>query len=329
MNTPLLSIIIPVYNTLPYLDNCLNSIINQTFTDWEMIIVDDGSTDGSSVQCDNYSKNDNRIIVIHTENRGLSSARNSGMDLAKGKYITFVDSDDEITPETYCENIKILVDNPDIEVIQFPTFEGYPDGILSVFPDKKYSSNKEIQIAFLEHFTYVTASSVNKIYIREKVNKLRFLEGHLHEDYIFIDQLVQTINSLVISDKGCYRYYHRPSSITHTKKISRYLDLLNCDISRLERRYEFPEVHHLVLEQYVFVVRELQNIHYEFPQESLVDYFNKIKSLKPKASFLIKGFSIKDGAWYFAITFLGLRCFTFFYQLLLKRNSKHHAKIVK
>lgn len=96
-----ISIIVPVYNVEKYLNRCLDSILNQTFTDFELILVDDGSTDNSGIICDEYKTKDNRIKVIHKENGGLSSARNAGLDIARGRYIGFVDSDDFISKDMY------------------------------------------------------------------------------------------------------------------------------------------------------------------------------------------------------------------------------------
>lgn len=98
---PLISIVVPVYNVKQFLTKCLNSIISQTYSNLEIIVVDDGSTDGSATICDDYAKKDKRISVIHKENGGLASARNAGIDVAKGTYIGFVDSDDYIEPYMY------------------------------------------------------------------------------------------------------------------------------------------------------------------------------------------------------------------------------------
>ena len=287
----LLSIIVPVYNTEKYLRNCLDSVLNQTFSDWELVLVDDGSTDSSGNICDQYAKADNRIKVIHRPNGGLSAARNTGMDNAQGKYITFLDSDDDVTSDTYEKNMMLLLDDNKLEIVQFPVFEGYGEsgGILVKFPPEILSSNREIQISFLEHLNHFNAAVWNKIYRSDVLQKQRFVEGRLHEDYIFVDQLVKHLNKVQISNLGCYHYYHRPQSITHKSSIKRHLDLIDCDISRLRRRYEFPELNHLLLEQYVFVVRELQNIHFAFPSHDYSTIVDEIRSLKPsvKNLFLI------------------------------------------
>ncbi len=106
-----LSIIVPVYNVEKYLHKCVDSILSQTLTDFECILVDDGSTDNSSVICDEYAAKDPRIVVIHKQNGGLSSARNTGLDISQGDYIGFVDSDDWIEPEMYMYMYTYANDN--------------------------------------------------------------------------------------------------------------------------------------------------------------------------------------------------------------------------
>ena len=101
MNNPKISVIVPVYNVERYLRKCLDSIIAQTFSDWECICVDDGSPDNSGKILDEYAAKDKRFVIIHKENGGVSSARNAGLDMARGEYITFCDSDDWIEKETY------------------------------------------------------------------------------------------------------------------------------------------------------------------------------------------------------------------------------------
>ena len=111
----LITIVVPVYKVEQYLDKCVNSIINQTYKNLEIILVDDGSPDNCGKMCDEYAKNDNRIVVIHKENGGLSDARNAGIEIAKGKYISFIDSDDYVT-EDYVEFLYALISNNNVEV---------------------------------------------------------------------------------------------------------------------------------------------------------------------------------------------------------------------
>ena len=120
MSKPILSVIVPVYNVERYLDACVQSIVNQTFQDWELLLVDDGSTDGSGGICDRWTSRDERITALHQENKGQAAARNAALDIAQGQFFTFVDSDDEITSETYAENIEILLSQPEIELLCYP-----------------------------------------------------------------------------------------------------------------------------------------------------------------------------------------------------------------
>ena len=114
---PVLSIIVPIYNVRPYLCECLDSILSQPFCDYELILVDDGSTDGSGAICDDYATKDQRIIVIHKDNGGLSSARNAGLDAIKGKYVSFIDSDDYLLGDYYSDAIRELETNPAIDYV--------------------------------------------------------------------------------------------------------------------------------------------------------------------------------------------------------------------
>ena len=115
-----LSIIVPVYRVADTLRRCVDSIISQSFSDWEMILVDDGSPDNCGAICDEYAEKDSRIRVIHQENGGLSDARNAGLKMAKGEFVTFVDSDDYIRQDTYEQVMRYAADEEDVEIIEFP-----------------------------------------------------------------------------------------------------------------------------------------------------------------------------------------------------------------
>ena len=122
-----LSVIIPVYNVQHTLERCLDSIISQPYPDWEVILVDDGSKDNSPTICDHYAEAYSNIIVIHKENKGLSDARNVGVQHATGQYITFVDSDDYIDQSTFEEVMHILNEHPEYDMIEYPIYIHYGD----------------------------------------------------------------------------------------------------------------------------------------------------------------------------------------------------------
>lgn len=184
---PEVSVIVPVYNTEKYLRRCVDSILAQTFRDIEVILVDDGSTDGSGAVCDEYAEKDGRIVAIHKENGGVSSARNRGLDIARGRYIMFCDSDDYVAERWIEELYKLIILN-DVEL-----------GICKFFfsnskKDIDDTENKNgIKIFTKKEFLYennrFSSSTVNKIFLGSiiKENKICFSEDISHgEDMLFV-----------------------------------------------------------------------------------------------------------------------------------------------
>ena len=123
---PLISVIVPIYNVEKYLDRCVGSIINQTYKNLEIILVDDGSPDNCPQMCDDYAKKDSRIKVVHKENGGLSDARNAGMKVATGEYVSFIDSDDYISLDFYETLLETIVDN-DSDIVECSVVKFYED----------------------------------------------------------------------------------------------------------------------------------------------------------------------------------------------------------
>ena len=176
-NNPLISIIIPVYNTAKYLPRCLDSVLKQTYQNLEIIVVDDGSTDNSPKIIKEYATKDNRIKVIHQKNAGLSAARNTGITKATGKYISFVDSDDEISHNMIKKLFDVLQrNNTDISVCSFK--EVYPDNKVTHF-GQNYSPQ-----------TYNTAEAL-KAMLQEHMDlsKLFSINGRLLPEQVISDQL--------------------------------------------------------------------------------------------------------------------------------------------
>ncbi|HFQ0673997.1 TPA: glycosyltransferase family 2 protein, partial [Enterococcus faecium] len=208
-----ISIIVPVYKVEKYLRKCVDSILAQTFTDFEVILVDDGSPDNSGKICDEYAEKDNRVRVIHKENGGLSSARNAGIDVARGKYLGFVDSDDYIDEDMYeilYENLKIHdADISSVELIPF-----YGDRYKKANKEKKVIIlNKKEAIKSVLEGTQFYAYAWNKLYRKELFKDNRYLDGKTFEDaYIIIDLLFQT-EKIVVSNEEKYFYLQRNDSI--------------------------------------------------------------------------------------------------------------------
>ena len=185
-----LTIIIPVYKVEAYLDFCLKSIARQNVEDYEVILVDDGSPDRSGALCDAWVRKDGRFRVIHCpENRGLSAARNRGLDEAHGEYVTFVDSDDYISPHTLQANMELLALHPEADVLEYPVcvYHGtakayrYTPGTCEITDYTGWAHRKG----------YIHSYAWNKIYKRSLWKSLRFPEGRWYEDVFTIPAVLR------------------------------------------------------------------------------------------------------------------------------------------
>lgn len=211
---PKVSVIVPVYKAEQYLHNCIDSILNQIYRDFELILVDDGSPDKSGEICDKYAKNDDRIRVIHKKNGGVSSARNEGMHAAKGEYICFVDSDD-FAENDYLKNLLDVKSNyPDCDNIWcgFQTVSDYSKkGCNKVIAEenKEVSFYDENDITFL-HKKWLDASPFNKLYLRKVIcdNNLKMdINLSLGEDLIFNLQYMDCTNKkIAVINRPLYNY---------------------------------------------------------------------------------------------------------------------------
>lgn len=212
------SVIVPVYKVEKYLPECLESIINQTYKNLEIIVIDDGSPDRSPFICDEYKKKDPRIQVIHQNNQGLSGARNTGIQLATGNYIAFIDSDDKIE-ETFIEILlKALIDsNADVSCCNFVL--GYPEYVKTnkIRTTGTFSKDDIIKMYTTERTPFFLNIACNKLYKRKLFypqGTLFFKKGRLQEDNFFVCDLINEMQSMAITDKNLYYYRQRPGSIT-------------------------------------------------------------------------------------------------------------------
>lgn len=229
MKSPLISIIIPAYNAGKYLRRCVDSILNQTFNDFELFIINDGSTDGTKEICDEYLLIDHRIKIIHKENGGVSSARNRGLDNAKGEWVVFVDADDYI-PQNALENMVAQSKTTDCECLYF--------GILHECGGiwKKMSCRltpmtykpEEIISALLEHTPLV--GPVAKLVKRSLFENLRFNENlQIGEDLLLNIQIALKVKQIKICDETVYYYADNPNSAMHGKEMfSKDIALIDC-----------------------------------------------------------------------------------------------------
>lgn len=210
-----LSIIVPVYKVRRYLQRCIESILQQTYTDYELILVNDGSPDGCGSVCDRFAQECDKVKVIHKKNGGLSSARNAGIAAARGEYITFVDADDTIASGTFYYNMRILLSNPDIDILEYPVTKNYesPQSEVLSFNPEKISGNN-IFPDWIRRKGYEHCFSWNKIYRAELFNFIRFPEGEVFEDTYITPMLYESAYNVYYSDCGFYYYYKNEGSIT-------------------------------------------------------------------------------------------------------------------
>lgn len=218
--SPIISVIVPVYNTEQYLECCLNSVLLQTFKDFEVLLIDDGSTDKSGEICDKYALKDSRIRVFHKENGGVSSARNVGLRNAKGKWLTFLDSDDELMLYALDFLINIVNDHSDIDIV----LAGYDtvdlkNGIVKSTSELPYTSkivNRDSAIKLMYRSDFYLCFICSKLYKNSiiKKNKLFFDETiYYSEDRLFIIQyLCNCRNQIQYTTKSIYKYFYRDNS---------------------------------------------------------------------------------------------------------------------
>lgn len=212
----LLSVVVPVYNVEKYLAKCIESLLNQTLADIEIILVNDGSTDRSLEICQNYSNKDTRIKIINKLNGGLSDARNAGIDVAQGKYIGFIDSDDWVEREMY-EYLFRIAENNKADIVQCEFVEAYDeDTLISSNIKEEIVTYDKIQALDLLHKKQNVKTIVvwNKIYKREIFNEIRFPKGRVHEDEFTTYKLLHKAKNIIDTNRIMVYYRQRPESIT-------------------------------------------------------------------------------------------------------------------
>ncbi len=216
-SAPLISVIIPVYNVERYLEKCLKSVIDQIYGNLEIILVDDGSEDGSGKICDDYALKDSRIKVIHQSNRGLSSARNTGIAAAVGEYLCFVDSDDYVDTRFVQLMFEAIRDSgSQIAVSGFVCENERGDELYSeVPPGGHLATPKDRQVALLGELSLVVAW--NKIYSRRLFDELTFKVGKQHEDEFIMHHILQRTNDVVCVGEVLYHYIKREGSLTNVQ----------------------------------------------------------------------------------------------------------------
>lgn len=256
MGSILVSIIIPVYNVEEYLEQCLDSVINQTYKNLEIWLVDDGSKDSGGKICDEYKELDSRIRVIHKENGGLSSARNVALDLMKGEYVYFLDSDDFISLdliETYID----LAEKYNVDVIMgtFYEFYGNIDTKGHINPDihpEKFSKTEALKLMLLDEKLYHAASG--PLFKSDLYTDIRFPVGMLYEDYATTYYVILKCQSVLYIDDNRYYYRMRPGSIMNSKVTERDMVILDiADNISNDIVKEYPELENYAIRKKIVV----------------------------------------------------------------------------
>ena len=320
----LISVIVPVYNVYNYLEKCIQTLINQTYKELEIILVDDGSTDGSGELCEQISKRDKRIKVIHKKNGGLSSARNAGLDVAKGDFISFVDSDDSIHLCFYSVLMNIM-EKTKADIVQSEISRVLNQKLskekIFKFNIVSFTGEEALQEFYKSKIT-VFKSSCNKLFKKKLFQELRYPEGKIFEDRWIAAKLYYACEKVIYLNIPLYYYTVNPNSIMHLKITEKHYDTcmlyLYHYIYFLENGNEkFADI---ALKQYYI---SLLNLRYNF-----LKYTNIYKSNKKKINFLfkrykkqfLKGKNIKIYekiailiAWYFQFLYNAVRDLLDFY----------------
>lgn len=258
MENLLISVIVPVYRVEEYLHKCVDSLLTQTYENLEIILVDDGSPDGSGAICDDYAARESRIRVIHKENGGLSSARNAGLDVARGEYIGFVDSDDWLEPETYAWLLS-MAQKEDVKLVCAGRFncnswDGSRTVGLCPLKEEVLTGQELARRIFL--WDNVDSAAVDKLYHRSLFDGIRYPLGVVSEDVPVTWRLAMKAGRVGMVPKPVYNYFHRPGSITtaqfspktfqpseHTAKI---LETVTQNYPELQEAATYFHCRHLV-----------------------------------------------------------------------------------
>lgn len=230
---PLISVIVPIYNVEKYLARCVDSIINQTYKNLEIILVDDGSPDRCPQMCDDYAKKDSRIKVVHKNNGGLSDARNAGMVVATGEYISFIDSDDYVSDDFF-ECLLDVMNKENSDIAECSVVKFYEDNRFDEFSDdlsvKTYDTQDAMSALIAENPFHQHVW--NKLYKTELVKDIPYAVGKLNEDEFWTYRVFGRANKVARINKTMYYYFQRSSSIMGVGYNIRRLDALEGKANR-------------------------------------------------------------------------------------------------
>lgn len=322
MKEELISVIVPVYNVEKYLSNCIESIINQSYKNLEIILIDDGSTDNCGKICDQYSRKDKRIRVIHKENGGLSDARNIGIDNAKGNYITFVDSDDDLDKD-FVEYLFTLLKKYNANISICPLFVKRKDTIVKPAYNKieKILTKKECIIKLLCD-DEISVSACSKLYKKSLFKNIKFPLNKLCEDNGTTYKTILLCDKIAFGNIPKYNYYVRQNSIMTSEFNVKRFDLLDLtDMMCKDIDDRIPDIEKFTTKRRVYsrfsILRQLSYVkmtdRYKNMRSEIIDY------LKSNKKIILKGkeYDIREKIGIITLLF-GIKIFNISWKLYNK-----------
>lgn len=296
-NLPLISVIAPAYKVEAYLGKCISSITGQTYSNLEIILVDDGSPDQSGHICDIWAAKDSRIRVIHQANAGGGAARNAGLDIANGDLIAFVDSDDYLASDMFEHLYGLLAQGADIaecghiDVLDDNAVFGGDADVCTYTVQEAMEAN--IRDRFFRQLIW------NKLYRREVIGDIRFPVGKKIDDEFFTYRVIGNAKKLVRSEKICYAYRQQGSSVMHSMGARRRLEAVEAKVQRHEYiEKNFPDLTCLSSKDLWFTcIYQGQLSLREMDQEEINQTMKYLRRILSEHSFALTGCSAKEKAW--------------------------------
>ena len=287
-----ISVIIPIYNVEDYLEQCVESILNQTYTNLEIILVNDGSTDSSGEICDRYKNIDKRIKVIHKENGGLSDARNYGIEASTGDYIAFLDSDDWADKKLYMTLYEIIKKNhADISVCNFKICYSDKDIEKQELNEVKCYSNIEALERLYCNDAVTMVVAWNKLYKRKVIGYLRFPVGKIHEDEYLTPMIIYNANKISYINNELIYYRQRENSIMNKKFNIKRLDYLYVLESRM-KFFKENMLNELYKKNVCTYLEKVMEFYFHIKNSEIENKKSIMKKLKNKLSNLNKNLDI-------------------------------------
>ena len=314
MNKSLISIVIPIYNVDKYLKKCIESVLNQTYSNLEIILVDDGSPDNCPQICDEYRKKDSRIKVIHKENGGLSDARNVGIDHAKGEYITFIDSDDYVAND-YIEYLYNLIVKYGVDISCCSHLVVYNNGQYHGI-DENFDESFD-KIMFFQKMLYAKKCDVTawaKLYKKDLFNDIRYPKGKIFEDIDTTYKLIDKVKKVACGYSAKYYYMIRKSSITTNGFQDKHYYMIDATLNMCDYLKKYPELENgctrRICYAYISTMNRMINSNYDI--NSIKELRKKILShsklvidnncsFRERAAILILMFGLKSYVFYWNV----------------------------